>query len=225
MAEDIMKKIYGYDIYTDFDASTYELDLQGWGSTDPVFKQVIEHVAPKLIVEVGTWKGASAIHMAELAPDATILCIDTWLGSVEHYGGEGFDNILRRVNGFPHLYYQFLSNVMKTKKNGQIIPLPNTSQNAAQILRNFSLRPDLVYIDGSHEYIDVYLDLCAYHPLLKSDGVLIGDDLFKEGVKRALGQFIQEKNVDAFAFENKYIITEHKACVPPEFKRVALHAA
>lgn len=43
-----------------------ELDMQGWSSTDPVFEEIIQQLKPRKIVEVGTWKGGSAIHMAEL---------------------------------------------------------------------------------------------------------------------------------------------------------------
>ena len=43
-----------------------DLDLQGWGSTHPVFEHVVSEYRPTSIVEVGSWKGASASHMAGL---------------------------------------------------------------------------------------------------------------------------------------------------------------
>ena len=47
--------------------------------------KVIADVKPKLIVEVGTWKGASAIYMAKICRklelNTEIVCIDTWLGT------------------------------------------------------------------------------------------------------------------------------------------------
>src|SRR4029079_15072358 len=72
-----------------FDADAIGSDMQGWGSQSPLFAEVIDKLKPREIVEVVTWKGASAIHMARLAqahqPDAVVLCIDTWLGSKEHW--------------------------------------------------------------------------------------------------------------------------------------------
>src|SRR5690349_3453691 len=77
--------VMGANPYDGFDASRYQRDITGWQSTHPWFAQIIGQVKPERILEVGTWKGASAIHMAQLAkqvnPRAQVLCVDTWLGS------------------------------------------------------------------------------------------------------------------------------------------------
>jgi len=61
--------------YRDFDARSMTLDLQGWGSEHPWFERFIRRIAPAEIIEVGTWKGASAVTMARHAlqanPDGT----------------------------------------------------------------------------------------------------------------------------------------------------------
>jgi hypothetical protein len=49
--------------YTDFDYTAYPEDVQGWGSTHPIFHILIDAIRPATIVELGSWKGASAIHM------------------------------------------------------------------------------------------------------------------------------------------------------------------
>jgi cephalosporin hydroxylase len=101
----------GYDPYDKL--KLLPLDMQGWNSQASIFGRIIEELKPKLIVEVGTWKGASAIHMAKeclkYTDDFEIVCIDTWLGSVEHWSGVS-QELPRNdfINGRPNLYNQFL---------------------------------------------------------------------------------------------------------------------
>ena len=61
-----------------------DVDIQGWGANHGIFKQVIKLLRPSTIVELGTWKGASAIHMATLCKQAgitaQILCVDNFIG-------------------------------------------------------------------------------------------------------------------------------------------------
>lgn len=176
------------------------VDLQGWNSTHPVFAKLIAETDPHVIIEVGTWKGASALHMAQLTASrrerdqasgvdvpapAHIYCVDTWLGGVDHVLSQKpqDDRFLDR-HGSPRLYEQFLRNVVEMPAEaaqlasyaGRIHPVRQTSLNGARILAHFKVQADLIYIDGSHEYDDVYADLCAYMPLLSEKGVMFGDD-------------------------------------------------
>ena len=51
----------------------------------------------------------------ELGLEAEIVCVDTWLGNWQHWSrteGVGSRVDLRLVNGYPNLYFQFLSNVV-----------------------------------------------------------------------------------------------------------------
>jgi len=56
---------------------------------DPMWPDLIAATKPRIIVEVGTFKGRTAIFMAHLIKqlklDAKIICIDTWVGSPEHW--------------------------------------------------------------------------------------------------------------------------------------------
>ena len=53
------------------------------------FGDLIEISRPTQIVEIGSWLGASALGFLEIANrlglSPKILCIDTWLGSYEHW--------------------------------------------------------------------------------------------------------------------------------------------
>ncbi len=84
----IRGRLFQHDPYTGFDASKYPTDFQGWGSNHQFFEKILAALRPAVIIEVGTWKGGSAIHMAQLSKDlgfpTEIVCVDTWLGSPEH---------------------------------------------------------------------------------------------------------------------------------------------
>lgn len=60
----LMQAIHGQNIYENFDYQHYPSDPAGWGSDSPAFKTLIEQIKPAFIIEVGTWKGGSAIQMA-----------------------------------------------------------------------------------------------------------------------------------------------------------------
>ena len=119
--------------------------------------------ATETIVEVGSWKGASAIHMAQTAGSLglrpTVICIDTWLGTFEVVCLVSYSQQSAPRNGWPLVYYQFLANVVRTGYGEQIVPLPQTSQIGLRLIRNSGIKPELIYVDASHDYIDVKQDL------------------------------------------------------------------
>ena len=51
---DLMSRIHLLSPYERFDDADYDIDVQGWHSTSPVFKSLIGKVRPSLIIEVGT---------------------------------------------------------------------------------------------------------------------------------------------------------------------------
>ena len=182
----IMEELFEVNPYDNFDDSGFNLDLVTWGTYKDLFRKLIDEINPNLIIEVGSWKGESAINMAkylkEKKIDCKILCVDTWLGGLDHLQWkESKDpkklwwyHTLRFKNGYPQLYYQFLYNVIYNKVQDVIIPFPNTSSIAARWLRLKKIKPDLIYIDGSHDEPDVYSDLINYYEILKEGGVMGG---------------------------------------------------
>ncbi len=95
---------------------------------------------PKLIVEIGTWLGGSAIHMGGLLRaaglnDSCILCVDTWLGSSEHYIYPEARRTLKLVDGRPTFYADFMQNVVQHGLQDIILPFSITSAGAAAVLR------------------------------------------------------------------------------------------
>jgi len=193
----------------------YSLDLQGWSADHYIFEELITKYKPKSIIEVGTWKGASAIHMANICKknklNSKIYCVDTWLGGIEHYRGYVEKNPICDLNikyGYPNLYYQFLSNVFITNNQDTITPIPNTSYIGYKILEYNKIKADLIYIDGSHEYNDVYSDVRYYYKLLNNHGVIFGDDYddFWIGVRDSVIDYCKNKNIPFEVKDRKWII-------------------
>ncbi|HSE79178.1 MAG TPA: class I SAM-dependent methyltransferase [Alphaproteobacteria bacterium] len=195
----IRQLLHPVDPYRDFDHEVSALDLQGWSSNHPIFAQVIAKTRPTLIIEVGTWKGASAIHMARTAKDEglrdfEIVCIDTWLGSSEHWlkrDDPNFFASLRLEHGHPSLYRQFLANVIKSGHADVITPLPLASGAAFEVLHAHRVQADLIYLDAGHGYADVRDDIGRYWRLLRPGGIMMGDDYVAAwpGVIRAVAEF------------------------------------
>lgn len=213
-----MERFYDTSPYDGFDPAPYPDDLQGWGWNHEIFEEAIGAVRPKVIVEVGTWKGASAIRMAEIVKslglDTRIICIDTWLGSAEHFLGlraeERFS--LRRCHGFPQLYYTFLGNVVRRGMQDIIVPLATTSTQGAIILGKAGIRPDLVYLDAAHDYPSVLLDLNSYWGLISDTGVLIGDDYIGwGGVTQAANEFAMKTGAPIFGELGKFMMCKGNA--------------
>lgn len=209
----VRDRLFHKSPYDGFDPRPHPRDLQGWGSDAPILTHAIRIVRPSRICEVGSWKGRSAINMARTVRDLNltteIICVDTWLGSPEHWlklNPESFSS-LRISNGMPQIYYTFLANVLRSGAANIITPFPTTSENAAVVFEKMGVRFDIVYIDAAHEYEPAKRDIKAYYDLLEDDGLLIGDDyLTWPGVTKAADEFSLERNVRILSTRGKFII-------------------
>lgn len=188
----------GKDVYDGIVPSSNE-EVFGWNSTDPIFEKLIEQTKPNYIIEVGTWLGASAIHMAKITKklnlNTKIYCVDTWLGAEEFWTRfkDTSERDLKCKNGYPQVYFDFLSNVVRHELQDVIIPVPNTSFNGATILKHYGIKAELIYVDGSHEYDDVKQDIISYTDLLTPNGVMFGDDIRWEGVRKAVDETLKDR--------------------------------
>lgn len=195
---------HGRDPFADPPAQLRPLDLQGWRSHHPFLEQAVDEFRPGVIVEIGTWKGASALHFARMLADrgipGTVIAVDTWLGAVDHWADETLFAELATEHGFPSLYRTFLANVLHEGQAERILPLPLDSVNAAELLRLRGVRADVIHLDAGHEEASVAADLRAWWPVLRPGGLLIADDYDRlggrfPGVTRAVDQFCAEFGV------------------------------
>jgi SAM-dependent methyltransferase len=198
----LVLELMGSNPHEGFDASGYKLDASGWQSHHPWFEQIIGQIRPRRILELGTWKGASAIHMAKIArrldPQAQVLCVDTWLGSHRVlWMRPDYRKELAMKNGFPQQYFQFLANVALSGLQEAIFPLPMTSYCATDILKLSGVVFDLIYIDAHHDEDEVIRDVRRCYDLLRVGGVMLGDDYSaaEPGVIRAVNRFAADQGL------------------------------
>ena len=201
-----------HQAYDNLDITGHEVDIHGWCSHEfsSVVKRSIAKLdrnAPVVIVEVGTWKGLSALNMGKLMKNEgftnfNIICIDTWLGAPEFWTS-GFNDTTRGVslkfnNGYPSVFYTFTKNVKALGLEDCIAPLPLSSTQAADVLKYYNIQPDLIYIDASHEFLPVLNDIESFYPLLKSAHVMLGDDYVNgwDGVIQAVNTFTNKNKLD-----------------------------
>ena len=80
--------VYAVNPYEEFDAAGLEYTAgEHQGHDQSMMAALIHAISPRLIIEVGSWKGGSAIQMASVVRrrgwgcSTKILCVDTWLGT------------------------------------------------------------------------------------------------------------------------------------------------
>lgn len=190
------KALFGGFPLEGFIPDGFVLDLQGWGSNDRLFEEIILASRPKSILELGSWKGASAIHMADIVRShglaSHILCVDTWLGSHHKlWLTEKTKEDLRLFHGFPQQSFQFAANVVITGHQSRILPLPMTVYAAFHLISGIGLNFDVIYHDAHHDESEVYRDISMYWELLTPGGYFFGDDYLpdKDGVIKAVSRF------------------------------------
>jgi hypothetical protein len=200
--------------YSGLDLEGLSLDLHGWASdTDPIFPRVFDELAPQLVIEVGTWKGASLFTMLRLARerslDTRFICVDTWLGSNESIwlDPETRPHLMLR-GGYPTMFRQFVANVLAHDAREAVFPLPMTATSAAHLLRELGVVADTIYIDAGHEEEEVSADLNLYWERVRPGGILFGDDYHTRwsGVIRAVNGFAKRHRLALEQREYKWML-------------------
>jgi predicted O-methyltransferase YrrM len=197
----------GKDPLANVDLDEARVDMQGWGFDHPYLTDLIEEIRPRLVVEVGVWKGASTLVMADrmrrLGLPSAVLAVDTWLGSWDIWLQPAWFEHLRFDGGYPTLYRTFCANVVKSGLADYIVPLPLDALSAAELVGKLGLHPiDLVHIDAGHDFGAVVSCLAAWWPLIGAGGALIGDDYMTEAaafpdVARAFDGFFGRERIVA----------------------------
>jgi hypothetical protein len=138
-------------------------------------------------VEVGTWKGMSAVFMAveiiNSKKDIRFDCVDAW----------DFVPSQKEIPShmFQGLYEEFLKNIQPVRH--KINPVRSVSWDGATRYSDNSL--DFVFIDAAHDYDSVTKDIRAWFPKLKKAGVIAGHDYECPDVRKAVTQFFMDQTV------------------------------
>jgi predicted O-methyltransferase YrrM len=160
-----------------------ELDAlpQGWFHHGEHILTLLELHRPKVVVELGTWRGASAIAMARVVRrwGGTVTCVDTWMGDVN--GGI--------APGPPSMLSECARNIVAAGVSPSIRLIPALTVEAAQW---WTGPIDFLYIDADHTYASVKADLAAWTRHVRPRGLFAGDDYrnpMYPGVQQAWDEF------------------------------------
>jgi len=135
----------------------------------------VRHVPPGgKIVEVGSYKGKSAVNFAyavrKRGGDATIFCVDTWRN----------ENIEFAKN--VDVFAAFEANVARDRD--LIVPLRGRSEEVGAAWDRGPI--DVLFIDGDHSYEGVVRDVEAWVPHVKPGGLVMFHDTGLEGVWKGI---------------------------------------
>lgn len=135
-----------------------------------------------VIVEIGSWKGASTIWLAKGSKrrsNIKVYSIDPHTGDPEHW----------KKYGKVWTFGEFKKNIKNAKVGDVVVPIVKTSEEAA---KNFDEPVELIFIDGSHEYEDVKLDFELWFPKVVEGGVMIFHDtiIYAKGPKKVTKEFV-----------------------------------
>ena len=137
-------------------------------------------------MELGSWTGRSTRFLADLAPQAAVVAIDHWEGSIEHAQDPELVALL------PRLFETFLAECWNYRN--QIIPLRARSVDGLRRVAEAGLAPDLVYIDADHQYESVLADLETTLALFPG-AAIVGDDWDWDGVRSAVETVARQRNL------------------------------
>lgn len=181
--------------------------------TRAAFKAIAGQVKVPLhfIVEVGSFIGKSATNIGrvlrtnpEWADQTILLCIDTWLGGLEHW------TVMRSLSpleyGRPMIYEQFLANVIAANLTKTILPLSMPSLIGAQFLLHHKLFPQMIYLDSAHLQGETLIELELYWFVLQPGGILVGDDWKWRSVQCDVLRFVAGLDVNVVFVENTWLI-------------------
>lgn len=146
------------------------LKTNGWMSESELSYIASLASKSKLIVELGSWRGRSAVAWAQNT-DGVVYCIDTWANDAY---GITFPNDPPDLHRRPDwLMTEFLRNTSGLRN---IVPIRTRTTIAASIFVNLGLQPGVIFVDAGHSRKDVMEDLNAWLPLLADGGVICGHD-------------------------------------------------
>lgn len=114
------------------------------------------------ILEIGSYEGQSTYFFIKYFQNSEINCVDTWAGSDEH-----------DKTSFSKVEEVFDKNVSNFNYDNQVI---KNKKNSKDFFKKNKKKFNIIYIDGSHFYKDVYRDALYAQKCLEKNGYIIFDD-------------------------------------------------
>jgi predicted O-methyltransferase YrrM len=164
-----------------------------------------------LCLEIGSFEGLTSKYICEnlLSERGKLICIDPL---TDNYLNDNLSNDDKLNNGnefsyFNGQYDRFMNNVGEYVENGKIELIRDLSSNSYKnLIKKFSSKFDLIYIDGDHRPDSVYLDGINCFELCKNNGYILFDDYLWKDTGKGIDRFLEEKNGQYELLINDYQI-------------------
>lgn len=171
---------------------------QDWFSNNiQNFQEVMRFCKPKRILEIGCFEGRATCWMLQnmLGPAGVITCIDTFQGGIEHAELD-----------MTQTQALFEQNVQIARKDhSEVILRVGNSFEALLDLYSDNETFDFIYVDGSHESINVLEDSVLAYRMLTLGGVMLWDDYRGgAGVGKAVDAFLRVYRDDVDIIVSNY---------------------
>jgi predicted O-methyltransferase YrrM len=158
-------------------------DVDGWLSPDQarrLWSRARELPPGGRAVEIGSYRGRSAIVLARAAPpDATLIAIDPHAGN-----DRGPQEIRGRAEEGEADHRAFLSNLERAGVADSVRHVRRPSQDAHGEVEG---PVDLLYVDGAHRFGPASVDIASWGARVRPGGALLVHDAFSSiGVTLAL---------------------------------------
>lgn len=138
------------------------------GQEEYLFNKVKSLPEDAVIVEIGSYKGRSTVAMAYacIGTNRKIYCIDTWDGNDTDFSDRNFFDIWRE-------------NVQKNGLDKYVVACRGYSHKVLTEWTQFTpeKKIDFIFIDGSHQFLDVLKDFELSFPLIKENGWIAFHDV------------------------------------------------
>lgn len=140
------------------------------------------------VVEIGSFKGKST---AWIATAIKLVSINDKVVAIDPHINVGEGEAVPKYEE-PSSYEAFLKNLEKLSLLDYVEPIRQTSESA---VKTWNEKIRLLFIDGSHRYEDVLLDLRLWEPWVVEGGIIIVHDTNPDGtlqgVNRAIDEYIK----------------------------------
>jgi hypothetical protein len=185
--------------------------------TPSLFTEILNQIDLPIafVVEVGSFMGKSASNICKgllshrSRSKFVLLCIDTWLGGLEHWVDDKLRQMMGIAYGRPIVYEQFIANIIANNLTSHVIPYSTTSILGARFLLEKKLFPQVIFLDSAHLEGETYVELELYWSLLQVGGVLIGDDWSWLSVRCDVLRFVERIKVNVTLKGNVWFIRKN----------------
>ncbi|CAF2400807.1 unnamed protein product [Rotaria sp. Silwood2] len=208
-----------YEAWPNYFNKTFDGSYPHTSLTQPLFASILNdtNLPIHLVVEVGSFMGKSSINIGLTLrhyrrwPKPILLCIDTWLGGLEHWISPELQNMMHIEYGRPIVYEQFIANIIANNLTKSVIPFSTTSILGARFLLVKKIVPQVIYLDSAHLQGETYVELELYWALLQPGGLLIGDDWSWTSVRCDVLRFCKSIQVNVTVIGNSWYIKKKKS--------------